>query len=139
LAVEPRPWAVHALCFDRPEDWVFEVRGKNTTKESREGIEAALATCHRCPVELECRVWALQYHETMPGAVVGGLTPVELRAARNKPLACQTRRFLQRPRCGTSNAYAFHLEFGEDCVQCREANTRRGNPEGTESQIYRAS
>ena len=126
--VTVRAWSDRALCAGRGDEWVF-FAGSHINAATKRAIAEAVATCHRCPVELDCRFDALLAEKSMPGAVAGGLTPPELAQLRREPEYIAARRFLHRPTCGTTAAYTLHLEFGEDCEICREARSRIANPE----------
>ncbi|MFD4933442.1 WhiB family transcriptional regulator [Streptomyces virginiae] len=58
----------------------------------RPGIEAALATCQRCPLEAECLEWALAPASRCNFGVFGGKTEQQRRAlVRKRKLGKPTR------------------------------------------------
>lgn len=73
--VIPRPtWQTDAACRGVGVDKFIADRGITSYSE-------ALTICAGCPSLIECRRFAIEHEEQMPG-VWGGLTPSALRAAR---------------------------------------------------------
>ncbi len=66
-----QPWRDHAACIGRPTIWFF------ANERHVELIEAALTTCRRCPVRLECLEDALAFEvgDRVVFGVRGGCSP----------------------------------------------------------------
>lgn len=82
-------WRDSAACVNHPPELWFPVRLENTGNARRDDptIAAALAVCHSCPVETECRRWAISNGEDW--GIWGGTLPADRRdatgRARRKP------------------------------------------------------
>lgn len=119
-------WMEDKACTGRTDDMVLFLNSK-PSKEGRAKLAKALAICATCPVQAECADWAIHLPTGLriTGAVVGGLTPGQLNAARNTAEAKAERKRRYRYRCGTLAAYKIHRERGEICTTCLNYNTGR--------------
>lgn len=70
-------WRESAACRSEDPELFFPV---NEHGLSRRQIEEARAVCHRCPVIVACRSWALRNDEY--DGIWGGVTAAERRSAR---------------------------------------------------------
>ena len=68
--MEPNePWKLKAACMGMDPELFFPERGQSTSQ--------ARKTCRSCPVQKECRNYAIVHHERF--GIWGGLTARELR------------------------------------------------------------
>jgi WhiB family redox-sensing transcriptional regulator len=73
-------WRMDAECRDADPEIFFAV---GSTGPAARQIEQAKEICHDCPVECQCRNWALDTGE--PYGVLGGLSEDERRALLRQP------------------------------------------------------
>ena len=75
LQIQVEPWQLRAACRG-PETWIFFPPTHPERKDERDAREArAKEICERCPVNSDCREYALRTRE--PYGIWGGLTEVE--------------------------------------------------------------
>ena len=72
-------WRHRAVCRDEDPELFFPV---GTTGPALLKIEEARAVCHRCPVEEQCREWAMETGQD--NGIWGGLSEDERRAKRRR-------------------------------------------------------
>jgi WhiB family redox-sensing transcriptional regulator len=84
----PGDWVEQAACRGHQKLFVYPQSNILVAREAayRGMSERAVAICHRCPVLIECRRWALTSPDPAVDMVAGGLTPWERRAIRRKHL-----------------------------------------------------
>lgn len=77
-------WATHGPCIGHVTSMEMPVtrgRGRNSPG-TRLRITNAKAICHSCPVQTECREWALTDPDPAEYMIAGGLTPAERQTVR---------------------------------------------------------
>lgn len=114
-------WRASAACADgNPETAALFFCVGSTWDNPRDQARAvyAKAICARCPVQHQCRAWALATGQ--PYAIAGGLTDTERRerGSRGRPPG-------PPPPCGTPAGHRRHLRNDETpCEPCRLAANR---------------
>jgi WhiB family transcriptional regulator, redox-sensing transcriptional regulator len=74
-------WMSEGACRGHRD--IFWPEGNDAQKTARKAMYAAKRICQACPVNLECREYALS-HESITHGIWGGLTPMERRRIRQK-------------------------------------------------------
>ncbi|MEC3995065.1 WhiB family transcriptional regulator [Actinacidiphila sp. DG2A-62] len=107
-------WRLQAACADEdPELFFPEHSGGQQARDAK-------AVCATCPVEAECRAWAMQVG--VEYGVWGGTSAADRRHQGVKPVRMER----QVKPCGTQAAYDRHIKRGEPVDdECREANRLR--------------
>jgi hypothetical protein len=122
LLLDRPAWMDHCNCAGRTDEMVLFLNSKPNAA-GRAALAHALTICAACPVRAECADWAIHLpaSQRITGAVVGGMTPGELNAARNTKAAQTERNRRHRPRCGSRYALSLHRQFDEHCQVCLDA------------------
>lgn len=114
-------WAARSACRDRTADMV--VHGEQAINDQRHN-EQARQICNTCPVQDECRQWALTEPDPAEGMMAGGLTPNDRDSASARRPRTRTWQPTQRPPCGTNKGYHWHWRHNEPpCQACCDAHS----------------
>lgn len=78
----PTSWETRAACKNTPVNAFFPT----AYQARRDDVKAAKAICRACPVQQECRAWALANPWWTSDGIWGGMTPPERVRARRTNL-----------------------------------------------------
>jgi WhiB family redox-sensing transcriptional regulator len=123
-------WRDRAACTAADPELFFAADEERANRRNPR-VARAKAICTTCPVQLECRRWALEHDERH--GVWGGLDederPTRRRPTRQpatpKPPAPTKRDPITRPSCGRQRGYEAHTANGEhQCDTCKAWRAR---------------